>query len=61
MSTFDEKHTSSVDTQAHPLGHSAAFKADDVVHSDKVSVFEDKSFNGDDNEEFPFEEHQFTW
>ncbi|KAG0039326.1 hypothetical protein BGZ82_008774 [Podila clonocystis] len=58
MSTFDEKHPAEVDTQAHPLGHSATFKADDVVHSDKVSIFEDK---GDDNEEFPFEEHQFTW
>lgn len=33
----------------------------DAVHSEKVSISEDKSFKGDDDEEFPFEEHQFTW
>ncbi|KAF9298977.1 hypothetical protein BGZ74_009147 [Mortierella antarctica] len=33
----------------------------DAVHSEKVSISEDKSFKGNDDEEFPFEEHQFTW
>lgn len=65
MSAFDEKppHASSAEVDTHdPLGHSATFKADDVVRSDKVSVFEDNHSNGaDDNEEFPYEEHQFTW
>ena len=64
MSAFDEKHPhtslAEVDTKHEPLGHSATFKADDVFHSDKVSVFEDKDANAD-NEEFPYEEHQFTW
>ncbi|KAF9379032.1 hypothetical protein CPB97_009204 [Podila verticillata] len=69
MSAFDEKHphpSAEGDTHAQvhhePLGHSATFKADDVMHPDMVNVVEDNHSNGaDDNEEFPYEEHQFTW
>ncbi|KAF9917746.1 hypothetical protein BX616_000054 [Lobosporangium transversale] len=50
----------------HPLGRPASFKADDYVHPDQsVDFQEDKrSDNGNaqfNDEEFPPEEHQFTW
>ncbi|KAG0208267.1 hypothetical protein BGX33_006367 [Mortierella sp. NVP41] len=70
MSTYiDEKATrrGSV-SSSNPTGKPASFKADDYVHTDHaVSLTEDKRIDdGDvptaiDDEEFPPEEHQFTW
>ncbi|KAG0370115.1 hypothetical protein BGZ54_007643 [Gamsiella multidivaricata] len=75
QNTFDEKprpmesHRPQESLEGHhPLGHPASFKADDYVHPDHaISFTEDKRSDGgaldinDGDEEFPPEEHQFTW
>ncbi|KAG0345693.1 hypothetical protein BG004_003288 [Podila humilis] len=65
----DNNNTSSIHhgrssiVDQHPLGSSPAFKADDVVHTENISIYEDKDKDSSfqENEEFPHEEHQFTW
>ncbi|KAF9175366.1 hypothetical protein BGX20_006251 [Mortierella sp. AD010] len=75
MSTFDEKHPQKEEytheSENHhdnhiPLGCTASFKADDYVHPDHALSFKEDmdSADGavmDGDEEFPHEEHQFTW
>ncbi|KAG0208519.1 hypothetical protein BGX28_000573 [Mortierella sp. GBA30] len=62
----DEKHIPQ-DDHDHPLGCPVSFKADDYVHPDHaVSFTEDKRVDDDsdvleDEDEFPPEDHQFTW
>ncbi|KAG0295439.1 hypothetical protein BGZ96_011715 [Linnemannia gamsii] len=64
---YENEKASSTRRNSIPLGRTASFKADDYVHTDRpVELTEDKAENvdlraTDDNEEFPPEDHQFTW
>ncbi|KAK3844378.1 MAG: OPT oligopeptide transporter protein-domain-containing protein [Linnemannia gamsii] len=67
MSVFTEEKPSAR-RDSIPLGRSASFKADDYVHPDHAVSFTEGKGHGEDDvpttnddEEFPPEEHQFTW
>lgn len=63
----DEKAPSTHRRDSIPLGRTASFKADDYVHADHPVSFTEGKREGedlvtaDDDEEFPPEDHQFTW
>lgn len=63
----DEKASSTHRRNSIPLGRTASFKADDYVHTDHPVSFTEGKREGedlvtaDDDEEFPPEDHQFTW